>query len=238
MSEKAARWIFWIGALSSLALFLALTVDTQGQFAALTNADKLNAQVVAGKRVFERHNCNDCHTILGFGGYYAPDLTRAYARLGEDAIGRRLEKPEVAFADSYRKMPQQHLGGQEVTDLVAYLTWVAAIDNHDWPPQDSINRWKRSSERALASAALSPAAALIQQEGCLSCHALADQGEKKGPRFESIAKRRSADWIARYLVDPEKVSAGAAMPAFSDLSEGQREMVGEFIVALASEQGR
>jgi len=40
---------------------------------------------------------------------YAPDLTRAFPRIGEDAIHRRLEKPEVAFADSYRKMPQQHL---------------------------------------------------------------------------------------------------------------------------------
>ncbi|MGQ9834912.1 MAG: c-type cytochrome [Thermoanaerobaculaceae bacterium] len=37
---------------------------------------------MAGKRAFEKYNCNDCHTILGFGGYYAPDLTRAYQRLG------------------------------------------------------------------------------------------------------------------------------------------------------------
>lgn len=105
MSEKIAKWIFWAGTLLSLALFLALTVDTNAQFAALTHADKLDDQVVAGKRAFEHRNCNDCHTILGFGGYYAPDLTRAFKRIGEDGIRRRLEQPEAAFATSCRRRP-------------------------------------------------------------------------------------------------------------------------------------
>ncbi len=237
MSHKAAKWIFWVGTFASLGLLLVLTYDTHGQFAALTNADKLDDHVVAGKRAFQARNCNDCHTILGFGGYYAPDLTRALARIGEDAIRRRLEHPEVAFADSYRKMPQQHLGAQEIEDIVAYLRWVGNIDNHDWPPQDSPNRWKRTTERVLAGAALSPAAALIQQENCLACHTLAGSGESKGPRFEWIGARRDAAYIARYLADPEKVAPGAQMPAFDSLSQGQREMIGEFIVSLAA-QGR
>jgi nitric oxide reductase subunit C len=156
------------------------------------------------------------------------------ARIGEDGIRRRLEHPEVAFADSYRKMPQQHLREQEIEDIVAYLRWVGNIENHDWPPQDSPNRWKRTTERVLASAKLSPAAALIQQEGCLSCHTLGGSGESKGPRFEWIGARRDAAYIGRYLADPEKMAPGAQMPAFDDLSQGQREMIGEFIVSLAA----
>lgn len=238
MGEKTAKWVFWAGTLSSLVLFLALTIDTNGQFAALTHADKLDGKVVAGKRAFERHNCNDCHTILGFGGYYAPDLTRAYSRIGEDAIRRRLEHPEIAFATSYRKMPQQHLTQQEVGDIILFLRWVAEIDNHDWPPQDSTARWKRSTDRLLASASMSPAAALVQQENCLTCHALGDRGESKGPRLEWIGARRGSDYIAQYLADPDKMAPGAEMPAFDHLSQGQRQMIGEFIVALAGHQGR
>jgi nitric oxide reductase subunit C len=238
MGEKTAKWVFWAGTLSSLVLFLALTVDTNGQFAALTHADKLDGKVVAGKRAFERHNCNDCHTILGFGGYYAPDLTRAYVRIGEDGIRRRLEHPEIALATSYRKMPQQHLRPQEVGDIILFLRWVAEIDNHDWPPQDSAGRWKRSTDRLLASASMSPAAALVQQENCLACHALGDRGESKGPRLEWIGGRRDAGYIAQYLADPEKMAPGANMPAFDHLSQGQREMIGEFIVALAGSRGR
>ncbi len=233
MSERAAKLIFWIGTLSSLALFLALTWDTHRSFDALTHADRLSAEVVEGKRVFQKHNCNDCHTILGFGGYYAPDLTRAYKRLGEDAVRLRLRSPEVVFAASYRKMPQQHLAPAEIDRLVDFLRWVSDIDNHDWPPQDSEARWKSSTRRLLAGAALSPGAALVSQEACLACHSLGGEGASRGPRLEFIATRRDADYIARYLADPESFTPGAAMPRFDALSEGQRRAIAEFIVSLA-----
>ena len=236
MTPRLAKAIFWVGTLTSLAVFLAMTVHTHRSFAALTHADALDEHVVAGKRAFERHNCNDCHTILGFGSYYAPDLTRAHARLGEDGIRRRLEAPEVAFATSFRKMPQQHLAPQEIEDLVAFLRWVSGIENHDWPPQDSPTRWKRSTERLLAGAAMTPAAALVQQEGCLACHSLGAAGGTLAPRLEWIGGRRDAEWVARYLAKPEAVSPGVRMPAFDHLSEGQRLMIGEFVVSLAADR--
>lgn len=236
MTDRLAKAIFWVGTLSSLAVFLWMTLETHRSFDALTHADALDERVVAGKRAFERHNCNDCHTILGFGGYYAPDLTRAFARLGDDGVRRRLEAPEVVFAASYRKMPQQHLAKQEIEDLVAFLGWVSRIENHDWPPQDSPNRWKRSTERLLASASMSPAAALVQQEGCLECHALGSSGGGAGPRLEWIGGRRDAEWVARYVADPQAVSPGSRMPAFPKLSEGQRLMIGEFVVSLAADR--
>lgn len=238
MSEKLAKLIFWGGTLSSLALFLVLTVDTHRQFDALTHADHLDNQVVAGKRAFEKYNCNDCHTILGFGGYYAPDLTRVYPRLGEDAIARRLASPEVAFSDSFRKMPQQNLKPQEITDIVAYLKWVSEIENNDWPPQDSNRRWRRSTERLMASATLSPGAALVKQEDCLACHKLGDAGAAKGPRMEWIGARRDVQWIAAYLANPQEFAPEAAMPAYEHLSSEQRQLIGEFLVSLAASHGR
>jgi nitric oxide reductase subunit C len=236
MSDRLAKAIFWVGTLSSLAVFLFMTAHTHASFDALTHADKLDERVVAGKRAFERHNCNDCHTILGFGGYYAPDLTRAYLRLGEDGVRRRLESPEVVFKDSYRKMPQQHLSRDEIEDLIGFLAWVGGIDNHDWPPQDSPHRWKHSTERLLGSAAMSPAAALVAQENCLACHSLGGEGGSVGPRLEWIGGRRDASYVARYLASPTGVAPGSRMPSFEHLSEGQRQMIGEFIVSLAADR--
>jgi nitric oxide reductase subunit C len=233
MTERTAKLIFWVGTLSSLALFLALTWDTHRSFAALTHADKLDAKVVAGKRVFEKYNCNDCHTILGFGGYYAPDLTRAFKRLGEDSVRLRITSPEKAFADSYRKMPQQHLKPDEVERLVDFLRWVSEIDNNDWPPQDSETRWKAATRRLVGGAAMSPGAALVSQEACLACHALGNEGERRGPRLEYIATRRDAEWIARYLANPQALTPGSTMPAFEKLSESQRRAIAEFIASLA-----
>ncbi len=233
MSERAAKLVFWIGTLSSLAVLLALTLDTHRSFDALTHADRLSADVVEGKRVFERHNCNDCHTILGFGAYYAPDLTRAYARVGEDAIRLRLQSPEKALVSSYRKMPQLRLTSAEVDRLVDFLRWVSDIENNDWPPQDSQARLAASTRRLIAGAALSPGAALVDQEACLACHALGGEGQHLGPRLEFIAERRDAAYIERYLADPQSFTPGSTMPAFDKLSEGQRHAIAEFIVSLA-----
>jgi nitric oxide reductase subunit C len=234
ITDRSAKAIFWVGTLASLALFLAMTVHTHRNFDALTHADKLDEHVVAGKRAFERHNCNDCHTILGFGAYYAPDLTRVHSRAGEDWIRRRLEHPEIAMSDSPRKMPQQHLKPQEISDLIAFLKWVDNIENLDWPPQDSKHRWKSSTRRLLAGAALSPAAALVRQENCLACHSLGGEGESRGPRLEWIGARHDAVWIADYLDNPEAAAPGANMPAFKHLSKEQRLTLGQFIVSLAA----
>lgn len=36
----------------------------------------------AGKRVFQAYNCMGCHTIVGNGAYFAPDLTKTYNEAG------------------------------------------------------------------------------------------------------------------------------------------------------------
>lgn len=94
MSSRTAKWIFYLGTLISLVIFLGLTVDTHRQVQTLTRADRLSEQAVAGKRVWHKYNCNDCHTILGFGVYYAPDMTKVYWCRGEEGIKAVVRTPE------------------------------------------------------------------------------------------------------------------------------------------------
>jgi nitric oxide reductase subunit C len=233
MTERTAKLIFGVGTLSSLVLFLALTVHTHRSFAALTHADRLDDAVVAGKRAFERHNCNDCHTILGFGAYYAPDLTRVTTRIGEESIRSRIARPEQVLAGSYRKMPQQRVPPEEIEAMVAFFRWTSEIENGDWPPHDSEVQWKASTRRLLAGTAMSPGAALVEQEGCLACHALGEAGAQVGPRLEYVGARRSARYVADYLADPQRFTPGTSMPA-SALPEPQRRAVAEFVLNLAA----
>ncbi len=39
-------------------------------------------QATDGKRVFQAYNCMGCHTVVGNGAYFAPDLTKEYANAG------------------------------------------------------------------------------------------------------------------------------------------------------------
>ncbi len=232
MTKKAAFWIFLLGTVSSAILFLWLTWDTHRQVEVLANVDKLSGQVVAGKRVFEKHNCNDCHTILGFGAYYAPDLTKVVRRVGADGIRYRVKSPEKAFAASLRKMPQQNLTDEEVEKLIAFFTWIGEIDNNDWPPQDSAKRLTRGEEAMVASAMASPGAAVFQRRGCMNCHALNGKGGSVGPALDAAGKRMKQAEIKRYIRDPKAVNPKAIMPAQKELSAKELEEVAGFLANL------
>lgn len=226
-STKTAKGVFWGGTLSSLALFLVLTVDTQRQIGALTHADKLDEQVVAGKRVFQKYNCNNCHTMLGFGGYYAPDMTRVYGRIGADGIRNAVLHPEKTFAGSNRKMPAQGVSPEEAEQLVAFFRWTHEIDNNGWPPQDEQHR-KTKAGGLVVSTGLTPGAALVQTSGCLNCHAVQGVGGKSGPSFDHIGAQKTAEEIAKYIQNPAAVNPNAQMPG-QDLSPEALNQVAEFL---------
>jgi nitric oxide reductase subunit C len=229
MTKKVAFWIFLLGTLTSSVLFLGLTWDTHRQVAALSHVDQLSENVVAGKRAFEKYNCNDCHTILGFGGYYAPDLTRVAQRVGEDGIRYRVKSPELAFARSERKMPQQHVDATEIDSLVAFLRWVGKIDNGDWPPQDSKAHLTRGEQRLALGATVSPGAAVFQTKGCMNCHALNGVGGTFGPALDTVGGRLTSKQIEYYIHDPQSVNPAARMPPQTGLSNREREEVAKFL---------
>lgn len=229
MSSKVAFWIFLIGTLSSGAIFLGLTWDTHRQVAALSHVERLSEQVVSGKRAFEKYNCNDCHTILGFGGYYAPDLTRVIRRVGADGVRYRVMHPEMAFAKSWRKMPRQQVSAAEVSSLVAFFTWIGGVDNGDWPPQDSSKRLTRAEQRVVAGAGVSPGAAVFQTRGCMNCHSLHGTGGSVGPQLDTIGRILTKERIEHYIRDPKSVNPAAMMPPQTGLSDREVEEVAEFL---------
>jgi len=232
MTKKTAFWIFLAGTLSSGILFLWLTWDTHQQVQALSHVDKLSDKVVAGKRAFEKYNCNDCHTILGFGAYYAPDLTKVVQRIGEDGIRFRIKDPGKALASSWRKMPNLKVSEAEIDNLVAFFTWVGNIDNGDWPPQDSKKRLSRSEEIMVAGAGVSPGAAVFQSRGCMNCHSLHGAGGTFGPALDTIGRKLSLEQIEHYIKNPKAVNTKALMPAQTTLSEKEFEEVAAFLANL------
>jgi nitric oxide reductase subunit C len=232
MTKKVAFWIFLLGTLSSAVVFLAATWDTHQQVATLSNADKLSDQVVAGKRAFEKYNCNDCHTILGFGAYYAPDLTRVVQRIGEDGIRFRIKDPEKALANSWRKMPDLHVSDAEIAAMIAFFKWVGEINNNDWPPQDSKKRLSRGEQAMVASVGVSPGAAVFQAKGCMNCHALHGSGGTFGPALDHVGRRKTLEEIGRYITDPKGVNPKAQMPPQKELSARELEEVAKFLSSL------
>jgi nitric oxide reductase subunit C len=129
-------------------------------------------------------------------------------------------------------MPNQALSDGDIDKLVAFFTWVGNIDNNDWPPQDSSKRLTRSEEVMVASAGLSPGAAVFQRRGCMNCHSLHGKGGSFGPALDTIGRKLSMEKIEHYIVDPRVVNPKALMPPQKDLSQKEKEAVARFLANL------
>lgn len=230
MTSGGAKTIFWVGTLSSALIFLALTADFHRREPQLAHTDRITDQVVKGKRVWHKYNCNDCHTILGFGGYYAPDMTKACYRLGEANIIYVVTNPEKVFKDSFRKMPKLGVTAAEAGDLVAFLKWTADIENRKWPPQDE--KYVRAARAKEAEAREVPRTDLVLAS-CGGCHSFSNLGRDIAGDLAELARSTTYDreTLIRFMLDPAAVSPGSGMPP-QQLSREKAELVADFVLGL------
>lgn len=229
MTEKAWQRTFIWGSAFFFALLAGMTVDSLHKVDT-RRTPPVTDQVARGKYVFQRHNCNDCHTILGIGGYYAPDLTKEADR--RDSVWLTAYLADPAKAKPGTTMPDQHLSAADVADLVVFLDWVRHIDTNGWPP------------KPLSSFATGPTAARPQPpgayeaKGCSGCHMIDGRGAAgPGPDLSHIGSTpydglpNTAEYLARFLTDPAAAKPGTTMPALP-LSQAEVDSLVQYLVAL------
>lgn len=139
MTKKSARNLFLIGTFVCMVLFLALIIHNMSMNPEYANSEKLTDEVAAGKKIWEHYNCIGCHTLIGDGSYFAPELKDIYSRKGPAFIKTFLKDPvkvrhgSVQASKGQRKMPNFNLSDKEINSLVAYFEWVDKIDTHNRP---------------------------------------------------------------------------------------------------------
>ncbi|CBL47294.1 Nitric-oxide reductase subunit C [gamma proteobacterium HdN1] len=133
-TKGMARNIFYGGAMFFFLLFVGLSVDTVvNRLPDRDNRAAINDQVARGKEIWEVNNCIGCHTLLGEGAYFAPELGNVYARRGPEFIKMWI-KMQPTGTPGRRQMPNFHLTDEELDDLVAFLKYVNGVDTANWPP--------------------------------------------------------------------------------------------------------
>jgi nitric oxide reductase subunit C len=225
MSEKTLRNIFIFGTLLFLIILGVMAADTLSQVKTL-RTPALSADVVAGKDLWEAQNCNDCHTILGIGGYYAPDLTKVIDRRGATWLSAWLANPLVV--NTQAKMQNQNLDSVQVENLVAFLTWVGKIDTNGWPPKPITN---------LGGSAPS-GDVLFETKGCNACHQINGKGAQgPGPDLSHIATQKydaldnSPAFLEKWLADPPAQKPGTTMPKLA-LSQAEITALVQYLGSL------
>jgi nitric oxide reductase subunit C len=92
--------------------------------------------VAHGKQVWEENNCIGCHTLLGEGAYFAPELGNVYTRYGNstEAIKAFIVSRPKDGIPGRRSMPQFNLSPEELDAIAEFLKYSSEIDAAGWPP--------------------------------------------------------------------------------------------------------
>ena len=101
-----------------------------------------------GKLTSQAKNCMNCHTLLGNGAYFAPDLTKAWLDPAwqnggplqgmtgkstvEEAMAEFLQHPSQ-YPTHARMMPNLGITADEAKGLVAFLKHMSSIDTNGFP---------------------------------------------------------------------------------------------------------
>ena len=131
--------------------------------------EEAEAMVSHGKLTTQAKNCMNCHTLLGNGAYYAPDLTKSWLdpawgskELREQSMVEFLMNPQDRLHNALgRRMPNLGITEEEARATVAFLKWMSSIDTNGFPanfkPIDQ-------ADAAPAAAPAAPAAAAPAQQ--------------------------------------------------------------------------
>ncbi len=150
LSKKQARAFFLGGTLVTFLAFIGLTMYSFTKGNDQTNYEALSASAIRGKVLWETNNCMGCHTLLGEGGYYAPELTKVIDRLNlkyngsGDAVIRSILTSPTAWQPNGRKMVAYGMTTEEADDVIAFFKWIGKIDLNGFGEVVGVDR-KRSS---------------------------------------------------------------------------------------------
>jgi nitric oxide reductase subunit C len=207
MTKRQAA-IFSAGATGVFtAVFVGLTIHSHMVFPRLTNADQITPEVLAGKDHWHKGNCVNCHTLMGEGAYYAPDLTQITMQRGEAYLVQFLGDPSLFYseAEHRRLMPDPKLTEAKRREVIAFLDWISRIENQNWPPRPILVSGSAGPGMAARARARAPASddpvALGESlfhaapPGCAACHSTMPGVALAGPSVANMAAR--AETIVR-----------------------------------------
>ena len=191
----------------------------------------LGREAAAGRRIWQRNNCQSCHQLYGFGGFLGPDLTNVASRLAPQRFVRLLD-------EGSGRMPAFDLSVDEAAAVMAFL-W--AMDEtgqgqakavlRDTDSEDPARRLTRAIQAELAetgTAAAREGFDLFISRDCRTCHLPQDGFPATAPDLLSVGYRLDRRRVAGILEH-------GLLPMMSppDLSETERRAMHEFLDWLA-----
>jgi cytochrome c2 len=181
--------------------------------------------------VIKKYNCMGCHQfipsqdtiLMGLPQYkdvqeqLPPKLLTEGARVDPEWLRKFLTNPALSTTDTNRngvrpylkvRMPTFSFSDNELRKLVRFFQALQQQPMPYIPEQVPVLTSKETDmARSLFSSTAAP---------CLKCHATGDAAHDKtatAPNFLLARERLKPDWVERWILDPQAISPGTAMPS-------------------------
>lgn len=254
---KRQTWLFAVAmTLVFSGIFIGLTIHSHTRFDDLTNTENLTPKVKKGKKVWHAYNCINCHTLLGEGAYYAPDLTNIASQRGDAYLKAFMKDPSQFYSeDDYgRVMPDLDMTDKEIEQVIAFLKWVDNINTQGWPPRPirvtggPVEQEAAESETPAQGAVAKGRALFNDSEiACNTCHSTAEGKKIVGPSMAGLIDRAkehiesddyegSAEDVEGYIRESIVKPDAYIVPGKNHANNGSSLMPGDYEERLEPDQ--
>lgn len=157
-------------------------------------------------RLYQRYKCFVCHSINGYGGTLAPELSFEGSRARRDWIVEFLKHPQTIRPALTVRMPDFSLTDQEAASLADYLS-TALHSRQVNPAIDSSTYTAEMADRGKQ---------LYEQKyECQSCHTIGASGGYVGPSLNTAGDWLTPAWIEAWLRNPLVLVPDTIEPRYS-----------------------
>lgn len=227
---------------TALTTFLLGSVDSTLPNHFFYAPDDQGQDVREGWWLVKRYNCMGCHQVRpgqqsdlsAMDRYQDPDwkeqlpptLVGQGARVNPDWLARFLRNPAMHPERTNRngvreyleaRMPTFRFSDSQIQKIVRFFEAMASQDQPYIPTRlEPLSSQERVMARQLFTSKAAP---------CLRCHATGDPAHDRNataPNFLLAKERLKPGWTERWMVHPEMIAPGTAMPSGLFLREGSR----------------
>ncbi|TSA19964.1 MAG: cytochrome c [Betaproteobacteria bacterium] len=147
--------------------YLPVIGQDEPLFGKMLTEVEAEALVSKGKLTTQAKNCMACHTLLGNGAYFAPDLTKSWIDPAwgsketreADMVAFLMDPTDKLHNSIGRRMPNLGITLDEAKATVAFLKWMSAINTNGFP--HNFKSLDQSDAPAAAAPVTAPAAAVV-----------------------------------------------------------------------------
>ncbi len=144
-------------------------------------------------RLFDRYSCLTCHSLQGYGGTIAPDLTAIGSQLSSEWIRGYMQVPFSRRPILTERMPNFFISNAEIDTLLDFIRLNLVDDEIDKQTVPTGTSHQIELGKSL----------FYEKFSCQACHQIKGKGGYVGPPLDGAAKRLKPGWVKVWLDNPE-----------------------------------